>query len=146
MLAKLRINRSATEGQPSLVNCKMFFSVHFPRNRLRYANTSKTAPHLVDLAVGGDVLKLLFVKVSMAISDSSSSFENNLPFAGLSKEMLGDLLEDSEIWHNLKQAIAASSGFQRWQIERDTDGRLNGLNQDTLVRNYLRETLETLAY
>ncbi|MBW4475109.1 MAG: hypothetical protein KME45_32725 [Stenomitos rutilans HA7619-LM2] len=60
--------------------------------------------------------------------------------------MLNRLPVDSEIWHNLKRAIAASSGFKRWQLERNTDGRLSGLNLDHLVRYYLRETLETLAY
>ena len=28
-----------------------------------------------------------------------------------------ELCEDSEIWGNLKSAIGASSGFQRWQLE-----------------------------
>ncbi|MEP1057875.1 MULTISPECIES: hypothetical protein [Cyanophyceae] len=64
----------------------------------------------------------------------------------LTPELLDQLPGDSEIWHNLKQAIAASSGFERWQLERNTDGRLSGLNLDHLVRYYLRETLETLAY
>ncbi|MEM9770604.1 MAG: hypothetical protein AAF889_03215 [Cyanobacteria bacterium P01_D01_bin.73] len=51
--------------------------------------------------------------------------------------------DDAAIWQNLKEAIAASSGFQQWQQERDnaaTD------TVDHLVRLYLRETLETLAY
>jgi hypothetical protein len=53
---------------------------------------------------------------------------------------------DSEVWKSLKQAISSSSGFQRWQLERSTDSQLNNLGLDTLVRRYLRETLETLAY
>ncbi|MBW4691515.1 MAG: hypothetical protein KME27_07070 [Lyngbya sp. HA4199-MV5] len=64
----------------------------------------------------------------------------------MNQERLSRLPADSEIWHNLKQAIAASSGFKRWQLERNTDGRLSELNLDHLVRYYLRETLETLAY
>ncbi|GAP98207.1 hypothetical protein [Leptolyngbya sp. NIES-2104] len=46
------------------------------------------------------------------------------------------------MWNSLKLAIAESSGFQRWQIDRtcqETD-------LDALVHQYLRETLETLAY
>ena len=65
---------------------------------------------------------------------------------GMSKEQLSQLSEDSEIWGNLKRAIAASSGFQRWQLERSIDSTLSALHLDTLVRSYLRETLETLAY
>lgn len=53
---------------------------------------------------------------------------------------------DSEIWESLKQAISKSSGFRRWQVERNDDSQLNGLGLDVLVRRYLRETLETLAY
>ena len=75
-----------------------------------------------------------------------SSFENTSPLGGVNKELLGNLPVDSEIWHSLKEAIAASSGFERWKLERNTDGRLSGLNLDHLVRYYLRETLETLAY
>ncbi len=82
----------------------------------------------------------------MSDSQSSPSFENISNLGGLSKELLNRLPEDSDIWHNLKQAIAASSGFKRWQLERSADGKFNGLNLDTLVRSYLRETLETLAY
>ncbi|MDZ7956788.1 MAG: hypothetical protein RMY34_02580 [Aulosira sp. DedQUE10] len=50
----------------------------------------------------------------------------------------------SEIWHNLKYAIASSSGFQRWQLERDV--QLHELRLEQQVQRYLRETLETLAY
>ena len=82
----------------------------------------------------------------MANPQFSSSFENTSPLSGVNKELLGNLPVDSEIWHSLKQAIAASSGFERWKLERNTDGRLSGLNLDHLVRYYLRETLETLAY
>jgi hypothetical protein len=82
----------------------------------------------------------------MANSQSASSFENISNLGGMSKELLNQLPEDSEIWRNLKQAIAASSGFKRWQLERSVDIRFKGLNLDSLVRSYLRETLETLAY
>lgn len=51
---------------------------------------------------------------------------------------------DSEIWQNLQYAIAASSGFQRWQLESYTQLREMRLEQQ--VQRYLRETLETLAY
>lgn len=49
---------------------------------------------------------------------------------------------DVPAWDSLKKAIANSSGFQRWQLQKgDTDAQL-----DDLVLLYLRETLETLAY
>lgn len=55
--------------------------------------------------------------------------------------------QDSQIWMNLKQAIAASSGFQRWQMEHPPLGNeFQDFNLDNRVRRYLRETLETLAY
>jgi hypothetical protein len=53
--------------------------------------------------------------------------------------------EDSEIWNSLKQAIAASSGFQRWETQLPSAER-SSLAIDSLVQRYLRETLETLAY
>lgn len=63
---------------------------------------------------------------------------------------------DQQIWANLKGAIASSSGFQRWQLEKSLatplpvvheQGSLDQLDQlDQQVRSYLRETLETLAY
>ncbi len=54
--------------------------------------------------------------------------------------------QDSQIWDNLKQAIASSSGFQRWQLEHPVGESLQDYNLDSRVRRYLRETLETLAY
>lgn len=52
---------------------------------------------------------------------------------------------DHVIWDSLKRAIAASSGFQRWRVERETaESPETSLEQ--LVSRYLRETLETLAY
>ena len=54
-----------------------------------------------------------------------------------------DESQDRAIWENLRTAIATSSGFQRWQQERDADS-VNNL--DLTVRRYLKETLETLAY
>lgn len=62
-----------------------------------------------------------------------------------SSPAIGQFSEDSQIWESLKCAIASSSGFQRWQMESQTNGnRQNSLDQQ--VRRYLRETLETLAY
>jgi len=54
--------------------------------------------------------------------------------------------EDHQIWDSLKQAIATSSGFKRWQFEHPVDEPPQELNLDHRVRRYLRETLETLAY
>ncbi|MDX2244259.1 MAG: hypothetical protein NW224_26600 [Leptolyngbyaceae cyanobacterium bins.302] len=56
------------------------------------------------------------------------------------------LSADSEIWESLKQAIAASSGFQRWQLEQNNHETPANSNLDYSIRRYLRETLETLAY
>lgn len=53
---------------------------------------------------------------------------------------------DSEIWSGLKQAIASSSGFQRWQLEHVDEVERQHLSLDYQVRHYLRQTLETLAY
>lgn len=51
-------------------------------------------------------------------------------------------ISDSQMWNSLKLAIAESSGFQRWQIDRTSQET----DLDALVHQYLRETLETLAY
>lgn len=56
------------------------------------------------------------------------------------------LSQNSQIWDSLKQAISASSGFQRWQIEHPVGEGLQDYSLDSRVRRYLRETLETLAY
>jgi hypothetical protein len=54
--------------------------------------------------------------------------------------------QDREIWQSLKEAIANSSGFQRWQEETNFDRELEETTLDERVRGYLRSTLETLAY
>jgi hypothetical protein len=56
------------------------------------------------------------------------------------------LMAELQVWDSLKRAIADSSGFKSWRIERDTDKQIQELSLDVLVHNYLRETLETLAY
>jgi hypothetical protein len=53
------------------------------------------------------------------------------------------LQKDSEIWKSLKLAIAKSSGFGRWQLQQNPEDKSN---LDELVRRYLQETLNTLAY
>lgn len=50
---------------------------------------------------------------------------------------------DTEIWDSLKNAIAASSGFQRWLLEA---GVYQDLRLEQQIQRYLRETLENLAY
>lgn len=55
--------------------------------------------------------------------------------------------EQPQTWDHLKNAIAATSGFQRWQREcLSLDDPLQDPSLDYQVRRYLRETLETLAY
>jgi hypothetical protein len=49
-------------------------------------------------------------------------------------------------WDSLQRAIASSSGFQRWCLERDVTLMQNKEVLEQLVSRYLRETLETLAY
>ncbi|MEM8805423.1 MAG: hypothetical protein AAGF01_05290 [Cyanobacteria bacterium P01_G01_bin.38] len=53
--------------------------------------------------------------------------------------------DSASVWASLKLAIATSSGFERWKSELDLD-ILDKTPLDHLVRRYLRETLETLAY
>jgi hypothetical protein len=52
--------------------------------------------------------------------------------------------EDQAIWSSLKNAIALSSGFQRWLTEKNLDTSQSSLDEQ--VRQYLQETLATLAY
>ena len=63
---------------------------------------------------------------------------------------LNEATKDPKVWSHLKQAIATSSGFDKWQRSRHGDPNdilvLQESVLDDLVRSYLRETLETLAY
>ena len=52
--------------------------------------------------------------------------------------------QDADLWNSLKQAIANSSGFQSWRSEQSSAAQDTPVEK--LVRLYLRETLETLAY
>ncbi|WP_017305654.1 hypothetical protein [Spirulina subsalsa] len=54
--------------------------------------------------------------------------------------------QDHGVWENLKQAIAKSSGFRRWQVQQQFGDAILERDLDQLVRRYLRETLDTLAY
>lgn len=55
--------------------------------------------------------------------------------------------KEPQMWDSLKQVIAASSGFQRWQLDLlPQESEFQKLSLDYQVRRYLRETLETLAY
>jgi hypothetical protein len=56
------------------------------------------------------------------------------------------ITNNSQMWENLKQAIADSSGFLRWQSEHPVRHRVLEMNLDDRVQRYLRESLETLAY
>jgi len=81
----------------------------------------------------------------MTTPNSSSPFDPLTAMRNSSQEFL-NLPADSEIWDSLKQAIAASSGFQRWQLEQNDNLDQSDSELDILIRRYLRETLETLAY
>ncbi|MGF1478279.1 MAG: hypothetical protein ACFB4I_02135 [Cyanophyceae cyanobacterium] len=60
--------------------------------------------------------------------------------------MTSSLLSSNEasVWESLKQAIAQSSGFQRWQ--QNNAAQIQQTSLDAQVRLYLQETLKTLAY
>jgi hypothetical protein len=57
-------------------------------------------------------------------------------------------------WESLKRAIATSSGFKRWQQQTNPSESTEQMapehsspeQSDQLVIDYLRETLDTLAY
>jgi hypothetical protein len=55
------------------------------------------------------------------------------------------LSDHAQIWYSLKCAIASSSGFKSWKGEL-CSAETETASLDQLVRRYLRETLETLAY
>lgn len=55
------------------------------------------------------------------------------------------IADEHPVWEHLKHAIAASSGFQRWQEEQLENGQVKD-DLEQKVCSYLRETLETLAY
>ncbi len=55
------------------------------------------------------------------------------------------LSDRAAVWESLVQAIASSSGFERW-LEQQPSSASQPTAMDLLVRRYLRETLETLAY
>ena len=52
--------------------------------------------------------------------------------------------QSPELWQSLKTAIANSSGFQSWCSEQSSS--ITTASTENMVRLYLRETLETLAY
>lgn len=62
--------------------------------------------------------------------------------------MQATIENEQAVWHSLRQAIAASSGFQRWQKTQSSTETANLVaeTQDEQVQRYLRETLATLAY
>lgn len=68
-----------------------------------------------------------------------------MPSSTLSTAMT---IREQAVWQSLKQAIAESSGFQRWQQTPPNVDRAHGneTEVDEQVRRYLRETLATLAY
>ena len=71
---------------------------------------------------------------------------SNFNASSPSEDNAHPLAYDTQVWDSLKRAIAESSGFKGWKIEREVDKSLADISLDTLVHTYLRETLETLAY
>jgi hypothetical protein len=77
-------------------------------------------------------------------TSSNYAHSTNLKSDASNERSYRQFPSDTPIWHNLKYAISASSGFQRWQLE--CNAQLQSLRLDQQVQMYLRETLETLAY
>jgi len=56
---------------------------------------------------------------------------------------------NENLWHNLKNVIRQSSGFQHWQATQARTSEAIASaeeGEDALVISYLRDTLQTLAY
>ena len=53
--------------------------------------------------------------------------------------------QDAALWESLKSAIINSSGFQSWRSEQRS-AIATKTSDEQLVRLYIRDTLETLAY
>ncbi len=51
---------------------------------------------------------------------------------------------EAQAWESLRRAISTSSGFQRWRQQSVNTSK--DMAAEQLVVEYLRETLETLAY
>lgn len=62
------------------------------------------------------------------------------------KSYSSDSTSNEPFWPHLKDAIATTSGFHRWAVEKGLNPKVQGKALDTLVHSYLRQTLETLAY
>lgn len=65
--------------------------------------------------------------------------------ANLSSAEPSHAAQNSDMWQSLKNAIAQSSGFQSWRSEQ-LKSITTSISDEQLVRLYLRDTLETLAY
>lgn len=59
----------------------------------------------------------------------------------VSSTMSSNIAVDQEVWQSLQQAISNSSGFKNWQKENQSNTTV-----EEQVIQYLRSTLETLAY
>ena len=80
-------------------------------------------------------------RVNVMSNFNATSWKNN------SVKVITKNEGELQIWDGLKQAIALTSGFQRWQLERKVNSNeQHNIPLDRQVSLYLRETLETLAY
>ncbi len=80
----------------------------------------------------GKAIQLKFSDTEVSMTSSSFTYSDSTT-------------DQANVWNSLKRAISTSSGFQRWKSELSVE-TLETIPLDQLVRNYLRETLETLAY
>lgn len=92
------------------------------------------------------LILIAFFEVFMANSPSFASGDTPRSPRFWPGEVPNPLSMDVAVWDHLKHAIAASSGFQSWELEGGADEALQTLSLDHRVQRYLRETLETLAY
>jgi hypothetical protein len=69
-----------------------------------------------------------------------------ITMTNLTRSAAHSLEQDQNLWENLKTAIAASSGFKRWQEEQVNNQQVLDERLDERVCSYLRETLEASAY
>ena len=75
----------------------------------------------------------------------SRFFHLEIAMSNTTSAQSGHAADSRELWQSLKMAIAASSGFQRWRSEQLSSVD-SSISDEQLVRLYVLDTLETLAY
>lgn len=86
------------------------------------------------------------LKGGIRMSLGPKSFCVKVDMASFPIDARAEQFSEQVAWTGLKKAIAGSSGFKSWQLEREGDHILQEMTLEMLVHTYLRETLATLAY